>query len=59
MKNNLTTRRLSLKKETVANLKDIEMMPIRGGAETTFGDSCGTCAIRCDTVWSCAYTKCP
>lgn len=50
---------LSLRKETIANLRNIDMDSIKGGAETTYGDSCGTCWKFCNSVISCLPTRCP
>jgi hypothetical protein len=52
-------RKLSLNKRTITNLRDIELDSIKGGKETTYGDSCGTCWKHCNSVISCLPTRCP
>jgi hypothetical protein len=59
MKTKRDTKKLFLRKSTIANLKDIDMDLIKGGEETTYGDSCGTCWKYCNSVISCLPTRCP
>jgi hypothetical protein len=59
MKTQKNKSKLALRKRTIANLKAFEMNSVKGGEETTYGDSCGTCFKYCNSVITCLPTRCP